>query len=65
MREAKIANHFTNSQAKGKGSGSMPGNGSAIVAFTFRLGVHPVAKSLGMPLRRPRNPPKSMLNFRV
>jgi hypothetical protein len=65
MREVKIAKHFTNSQVKGKGLGSMPGNGSAIVAFTFRPGVHPAEKSLGMPLRRPGNPPKSMLNFRV
>jgi hypothetical protein len=36
VRAVKIEKRFTGSQAKGKGSGCVPGNGTAIVAFTHR-----------------------------
>jgi hypothetical protein len=62
VRAVKIEKQFTGSQAKGKGLGSMSGNGTAIVAFTLGL-LHTQGKERWSAFAKTGNSAKSMPNF--
>jgi hypothetical protein len=62
VRAVKIEKHSTGSLAKGKGLGSMSGNGTAIVAFTLGL-LHTQGKECWSAFAKTGNSAKSMPNF--